>query len=63
MLRTRLWRNAQFQLCACAYVAPHRQFSSNQYGTFRHAAQSVVALNTVGRENRFIDTFSVVPHP
>ena len=32
-------------------------------GAFRHAAQSVVSLDSLGGEHRLIDALSVVPHP
>ena len=63
MSRKRPGRKAQLHLRACADFAPHRQFPSDQCGALRHAAQSVVSLDTLGRENRLIDASSVVPHP
>ena len=42
--------------------APHRQFPSDQRGTFRHAAQAVVSLETLAREHRRIDPLAIVTH-
>ena len=54
--------NLQLHLSSCADLAPHRQFPANQCGAFPHAAESVVSLDTLRRENRLIDAFAVVPH-
>ena len=56
-------RKAQLHLRACAHFAPHRQLPPNQCGAFRHPAQSVVSLDSLGGEHRLIDAFAVVPHP
>ena len=59
----RAGRKAQLHLRACADFAPHRQGASNRGGALRHAAQSVVSFDTLGREHRRIDALAVVPHP
>ena len=63
MSRRRCCRKAQLYLRPCADFAPHRQFPSDHRGALRHPAQSVVSLDSPGREHRLIDAFSVVPHP
>ena len=43
-------------------LPPHRQFPADQRGAFRHAAQAVVSLQTLGGEHRWIDPLAVVAH-
>ena len=56
-------RQAQLDLRACAHFAPDGQLRTNHCGAFRHPAQSVVSLDSLGANHRSIDTFAVVPHP
>ena len=55
-------RNAQFHLRPRTDFAPHRQLPSDQCGAFRHAAQTVVSLETLAGEHRRIDALSIVTH-
>ena len=62
MSHRRRGRKAQLHLRPSADFAPHRQFPSDQRGAFRHAAQSVVSLETLIGEHRRIDALAIVTH-
>ena len=56
-------RDPQLHLRPCANLAPHRHFSADQCGTFRHAAESVVSLDSLRREHLLIDALAIVTDP
>src|SRR5271165_45101 len=56
-------RNAQFHFGSRVDLAPYCQLASYECGAFPHARQAIMSLPALRRENRCINSFSIIPQP